>query len=119
MCGTDEDGYFYMVDRKKDMITRGRLNVCPREIEEVIYEHPAVAEAARRRHDSIGGCAGAAVALKYGARADPHELKAFVTQQRAAHEYARTVWFLDALPAGPAGKNPRRENTIPPFETSE
>ena len=62
----DEDGYFYIVDRTKDMIIRGGYNVYPREIEEVLYEHPAVAEAAviGIPHDSLGEEVGAAVALK-------------------------------------------------------
>ena len=65
----DEDGYFYIVDRTKDMIIRGGYNVYPREIEEVLYEHPAVAEAAviGIPHDSLGEEVGAAVALKKGA----------------------------------------------------
>ena len=64
----DEDGYFYIVDRKKDMIIRGGLNVYPREIEEVLYEHPAVVEAAvvGIPHDSLGEDIGAAVALRAG-----------------------------------------------------
>ena len=67
----DEDGYFYIVDRTKDLIIRGGYNVYPREIEEVLYEHPAVAEAAviGVPHDSLGEEVGAAVALKEGAQA--------------------------------------------------
>ena len=69
----DEDGYFYIVDRTKDMIIRGGYNVYPREIEEVLYEHPAVAEAAviGIPHDSLGEEVGAAVALKKGATVTP------------------------------------------------
>ena len=69
----DEDGYFYIVDRTKDMIIRGGYNVYPREIEEVLYEHPAVAEAAviGIPHDSLGEEVGAAVALKKGRRGRP------------------------------------------------
>ena len=59
MAKVDEDGYFFIVDRKKDMIIRGGYNVYPREIEEVLYEHPAVAEVRggrrARRHDGRGG----------------------------------------------------------------
>ena len=66
MAKVDEDGYFFIVDRKKDLIIRGGYNVYPREIEEVLYEHPAVREAAvvGVPHDELGEEVGAAVALK-------------------------------------------------------
>ena len=69
LARVDEDGYFFIVDRKKDLIIRGGYNVYPREIEEVLYEHPAVAEAAvvGIPHDDLGEEVGAAVALKPGA----------------------------------------------------
>ena len=69
MATVDEDGYFFIVDRKKDMIIRGGYNVYPREIEEVLYEHPAVSEAAviGVPDDSMGEEVGAAVVLKQGA----------------------------------------------------
>ena len=68
MAKVDEDGYFYIVDRKKDLIIRGGYNVYPRDIEEVLYEHPAVREAAvvGIPHDELGEEVGAAVALKDG-----------------------------------------------------
>ena len=68
MATIDEDGYFFIVDRKKDLIIRGGYNVYPREIEEVIYEHPAVRECAviGVAHDELGEEVGAAVALKDG-----------------------------------------------------
>ena len=74
----DEDGYFFIVDRKKDMIIRGGYNVYPREIEEVLYEHPAVREAAvvGVPHDELGEEVGAAVALKDGEDVDADELQA-------------------------------------------
>jgi long-chain acyl-CoA synthetase len=69
----DQDGYFYIVDRTKDMIIRGGYNVYPREIEEVLYEHPAVAEAAviGIPHDLLGEEVCAAVALKKEESASP------------------------------------------------
>ena len=78
LARVDEDGYFFIVDRKKDLIIRGGYNVYPREIEEVLYEHPAVAEAAvvGIPHDDLGEEVGAAVALKPGATATPEELQA-------------------------------------------
>ena len=64
----DEEGYYFIVDRKKDLIIRGGYNVYPRELEEVLYEHPAVREAAviGVPHESLGEEVGAAVALKEG-----------------------------------------------------
>jgi len=106
----DEDGYFFIVDRKKEMIIRGGYNVYPREIEEALYEHPAVAEAAvvGIPDESLGEEVGAAVALKPGATATPDELRAFVKERVAAYKYPRMVWLVDELPKGPTGKILRR-----------
>ena len=113
----DEDGYFFIVDRKKDVIIRGGMNVYPREVEEVLFEHPAVAEAAvvGIAHDSMGEEIGAAVALKPGATATPEELSAFVKTRLAAYKYPRRVWIVDALPKGPTGKILRR-SVEPPVD---
>src|SRR5205085_7762194 len=93
MASVDEDGYFFIVDRKKDMIIRGGFNVYPREIEEVLYEHPAVAEAAvvGIPHDSLGEEVGAAVALKAGQDVSTDELRDYVKQRGAAYKYPRVV----------------------------
>jgi long-chain acyl-CoA synthetase len=111
----DSDGYFYIVDRKKDLIIRGGYNVYPREIEEVLYEHPAVAEVAvvGIPHESLGEEVGAAVALADGEAATAKELQAFVKERVAAYKYPRHIWFVDALPKGPTGKILRRNITIP------
>src|SRR6266702_2730191 len=111
LARVDSGGYFYIVDRKKDLIIRGGYNVYPREIEEVLYEHPAVAEAAvvGMPHDELGEEVGAAVALKPGATATPEELRAFVKERVAAYKYPRQVWLEDELPKGPTGKILRRE----------
>jgi long-chain acyl-CoA synthetase len=116
MARADEDGYLYIVDRKKDLIIRGGYNVYPREVEEVLYEHPAVAEAAvvGIPHDSLGEEIGAAVVLKPGADVSPADLSAYVKSRLAAYKYPRRVWLLDSLPKGPTGKILRREVTIPP-----
>jgi long-chain acyl-CoA synthetase len=108
---TDEDGYFYVVDRKKELIIRGGYNVYPREVEEVLYEHPAVREAAvvGMPHDEYGEEVGAAVVLKDGASATPEELRDFVKEQVAAYKYPRRVWLVDDLPKGPTGKILKRE----------
>ena len=116
----DEDGYFYIVDRTKDMIIRGGYNVYPREIEEVLYEHPAVAEAAviGIPHDSLGEEVGAAVALKKDAEATPEELRDYVKARVAAYKYPRQVWLVDALPKGPTGKVQKRDITVPTSEST-
>jgi long-chain acyl-CoA synthetase len=107
----DEDGYFYIVDRKKDLIIRGGYNVYPREVEEVLYEHPAVAEAAvvGVPHAEWGEEIAAAVALKPGASATPEELIAFVKERLAAYKYPRQLWIVDSLPKTATGKILRRE----------
>lgn len=112
---TDEDGFFYVVDRKKDLIIRGGYNVYPREIEEVLYEHPAVLEAAviGIPHETLGEEVGAAVVLKPGTSATPDELQAFVKPNVAAYKYPRLVWLLDELPKGPTGKILKREIKAP------
>jgi long-chain acyl-CoA synthetase len=115
MAKVDEDGYFFIVDRKKELIIRGGYNVYPREVEEVLYEHPAVREAAvvGVPHAELGEEVGAAIALKEGADADPEEIKAFVKEQVAAYKYPRKVWLVDDLPKGPTGKILKREISPP------
>jgi long-chain acyl-CoA synthetase len=106
----DDDGFYYIVDRKKDLIIRGGFNVYPREVEEVLYEHPAVLEAAviGLPHESLGEEIGAAVALREGHSASPEELQQFVKARLAAYKYPRKVWLVDSLPKGPTGKIMRR-----------
>jgi long-chain acyl-CoA synthetase len=113
----DADGFYVIVDRKKDMIIRGGYNVYPREVEEALYEHPAVAEAAvvGIKHQSLGEEVGAAVAVKPGASVDADELREFVKARVAAYKYARHIWFVPELPKGPSGKILRRE-VVPPAE---
>ena len=112
----DSDGYFSIVDRKKDMIIRGGLNVYPREVEEVLYEHPAVAEAAviGVPDEMFGEEVAAVVTLKPGASASPGELRDYVKGQLAAYKYPRLVWVVAELPHGDTGKILKRAITIPP-----
>ncbi|MDP7703514.1 MULTISPECIES: long-chain fatty acid--CoA ligase [unclassified Mycobacterium] len=114
----DDDGCYYIVDRIKDLIIRGGYNVYPREIEEVLYEHPAVAEAAviGLPHDSLGEEVGAAVALKEGATVTAEQLRDHVKERVAAYKYPRVVWLVDELPKGPTGKVQKRDITIPTTE---
>ena len=102
----DEDGCYFIVDRKKELIIRAGYNVYPREIEEVLYEHPAVREAAviGVPHAELGEEVAAAVALKPGAQATESELRDFVKANIAAYKYPRHVWLVDELPKGPTGK---------------
>jgi long-chain acyl-CoA synthetase len=107
----DDEGYYFIVDRKKDMVIRGGYNVYPREIEEVLYGHPAIAEAAviGIPHDKLGEEVKAVVALKPGQSADADALIAYCKEHLAAYKYPRVVEIIDALPKGPTGKILKRE----------
>jgi long-chain acyl-CoA synthetase len=111
MAKVDEEGYFYIVDRKKDLIIRGGYNVYPREVEEVLYEHPKIREAAviGVPHEQWGEEIGAAIVPHEGEQLAPEEVSAFVKERIAAYKYPRLVWFIDELPKGPTGKILKRE----------
>jgi long-chain acyl-CoA synthetase len=107
----DEDGYLFIVDRKKDMLIRGGYNVYPREVEEVLFAHPAVAEAAviGRPDPELGEEVVAFVVPKPGAEADPDEIIAYCRDRLAAYKYPREVRIVADLPKGPTGKILKRE----------
>jgi long-chain acyl-CoA synthetase len=111
----DAEGYYSIVDRKKDMIIRGGLNVYPREVEEVLYEHPAVAEAAviGVTDALLGEEVAAVVTLKPGAAVSPEELREHVKGQLAAYKYPRYVWIAGELPHGDTGKILKRAIVVP------
>jgi long-chain acyl-CoA synthetase len=115
MAKVDDDGYYFIVDRKKELIIRGGYNVYPREVEEVLYEHPAVAEAAviGVPHDDLGEEVGAAVVLKSGEELDADALREYCKENVAAYKYPRRIWFPDELPKGPTGKILKREIEAP------
>jgi long-chain acyl-CoA synthetase len=115
MARRDEEGYYYIVDRAKDMIIRGGYNVYPREIEEVLYEHPAVGSAAVLGvpHSTHGEEVAAAIVLKDEASATEDEIRDFVKERVAAYKYPRRIWFTDSLPMGATGKILKREIKIP------
>lgn len=106
----DERGWFYLVDRSKDMIVASGFKVWPREVEEVLYQHPAVREAAvvgipdAYRGETIK----AVISLKPGAQVTPDELRAFARERMAAYKYPRVVEIMDELPKTPSGKIMRR-----------
>jgi long-chain acyl-CoA synthetase len=106
----DEDGFYFIVDRKKDMINRSGYNVYPREVEEIMYTHPAVAEAAvfGVPDEMCGEEIAALVTLKEGAAATAEELRDFVKEQIAAYKYPRIIRF-GPIPKGPTGKILKRE----------
>jgi long-chain acyl-CoA synthetase len=107
----DEKGYIYLVDRKKDMIVSGGENVFSREVEDILYRHPAVQEAAvigvpdpkwvERVH--------AVVVLKEGAQVTADELIAFCKKHIAGYKAPKSVAFVDSLPKNPTGKIMKRE----------
>jgi long-chain acyl-CoA synthetase len=115
LARVDDDGYYSIVDRKKEMIIRGGYNVYPREIEEALYEHPAVAEVAciGIAHPQLGEEVAAAVALKPDATAEVDELREFAKARVAAYKYPRHLWLVDSLPKGPTGKILRRAVEVP------
>jgi len=115
MAKVDEDGYFFIVDRKKDLIIRGGYNVYPREVEEVLYEHPAVLEAAvvGIPHEQLGEEVAAAVVARPGETIDPDALRAWIREQVAPYKYPRHVVVVDELPKGPTGKILKREIVVP------
>jgi long-chain acyl-CoA synthetase len=102
----DEHGAYRIVDRKKDLIIRGGYNVYPREVEEVLHRHPAVAQAAvvGVPHPRYGEEVKAVVVLKPGASASPEALTAWARQHLAAYKRPRIVELRDCLPTGPTGK---------------
>jgi long-chain acyl-CoA synthetase len=115
MGKVDEDGYFSIVDRKKELIIRGGYNVYPREVEEVLYEHPAVLEAAviGVPDDKMGEEVGAAVVLKEGEDVSEDELREYVKSEVASYKYPRKIWFEDELPKGPTGKILKKDIEMP------
>jgi long-chain acyl-CoA synthetase len=106
----DERGWFYLVDRSKDMIVASGFKVWPREVEEVLYEHPAVREAAvvgvpdPYRGETIK----AVISLKAGHAVTPDEIRAFARERMAAYKYPRVIEIMDDLPKTTSGKIMRR-----------
>ena len=102
----DEDGFYFIVDRAKDLVIRGGYNVYPREIEEVLYAHPAILEAAviGKPDQRLGEEVVAVVALRPGESATAEEIIGYTRERLAAYKYPREIRFMAELPKGPSGK---------------
>ena len=107
----DEDGFIYITDRKKDMIIYKGYNVYPREIEDVIFAHPAIEQCAvvGKPDMDVGEAPVAFVQLKKGVEATAEEVIEHTNSQVAAYKKIREVRFLDAIPVSPAGKVLKRD----------
>jgi long-chain acyl-CoA synthetase len=117
----DERGWFYLVGRSKDMIVASGFKVWPREVEEVLYLHPAVREAAvvGVPDPYRGETVKAVISLKHGHSVTPEEIMAFAKGQMAAYKYPRTVEIIDDLPKTPSGKILRRLLVTPSADEAE
>jgi long-chain acyl-CoA synthetase len=106
----DEEGYVTIVDRKKDLVLRGGMNVYPREVEDVLMLHPAVSLAAvvGVPDDRLGEEVKAFIVLKPGVAVTAEQLIEWSKEQLAAFKYPRSIEFRDALPVGPTGKVVKR-----------
>ncbi|MGH3235758.1 MAG: class I adenylate-forming enzyme family protein, partial [Streptosporangiaceae bacterium] len=106
----DADGYLYVVDRKKDLILRGGFNVFPRDIEDVLIAHPAVAQAGvvGRPDQRLGEEVVAFVSLRPGAEAAVSELTAHAKRHLAANKYPREITIVPAVPLTSVGKLDRK-----------
>jgi long-chain acyl-CoA synthetase len=107
----DEDGYLYIVDRAKDLIIRGGYNVYPREVEEVLYEHPDIVEVAviGVPDDHYGEEVAAVIASAPGAVIDPDALRTWAKERLSAYKVPHLVRCVDALPKGATGKILKRD----------
>jgi long-chain acyl-CoA synthetase len=106
----DQDGFFQVIERKKEMIVAGRYNIYPRDVEEVLYEHPKVLEAAVAGVPRDEGQADvkAFVVLRRGESATPEEIIQFLRERLSAYKLPSAVEFRDALPRSAVGKVLRR-----------
>jgi long-chain acyl-CoA synthetase len=107
----DADGFFHIIDRKSDMVIRGGENIYPREIDELLYKHPAVAEAAAFGVPDplYGEDVAAFVVLKEGRAANGEEIADYCREHLADFKCPKTVRVVTSLPKGPTGKVLKRE----------
>jgi len=102
----DEDGFYFIVDRAKDLVIRGGYNVYPREIEEVLYAHPDIVEAAviGKPDERLGEEVVAVVSVRPGCGLRAEDVIAYCRERLAAYKYPREIRFMGELPKGPSGK---------------
>jgi long-chain acyl-CoA synthetase len=107
----DADGFLFIVERKKDLIIRGGFNIYPREVEEALYAHPHVAEAAvvGMKDPLMGEDVVAFVVVKDGRRVSGEEIAAFCETRLARFKCPKQIRFVDSLPKSPIGKILRKE----------
>jgi long-chain acyl-CoA synthetase len=110
MGRVDEDGYLWVVDRKKDLIIRGGFNVYPRDVEDALTEHPAVSLAGvvGKPDETYGEEVVAFVQLQPGAEATPDDLVEFGKQRVGKYKYPREVHIIPGIPLTPVGKIDRK-----------
>ena len=111
MARMDEDGYLYIVERKKDLIIRGGFNIYPRDIEEILYQHPAVKDAvAIGLPDPVmGEEVKVYVVLKVDNTVTAEELLHYCQNQLAKYKWPKFIKFVESLPRNPMGKILRKE----------
>jgi len=102
----DEDGYLEITGRLKEIINRGGEKISPREVDEILLDHPAVAQAVTFAipHDKLGEEVAAAIVLSEGAAATDREIRAFAAERLVDFKVPRTVVFVAEIPKGPTGK---------------
>jgi long-chain acyl-CoA synthetase len=107
----DEDGYLYIIDRKKDMIIAGGYNIYPRDVEEVLYQHPSVLEAAvvGAPDEYRGETVKAFIVTRPGHQLSAEEVVQFCRKNLAAYKVPRIIEFRESLPKSAVGKILRRE----------
>jgi acyl-CoA synthetase (AMP-forming)/AMP-acid ligase II len=117
----DDDGFLYIVDRKKDLVVSGGFNVFPRQVEDALATHAAVAQSAviGVPHEKWGEAVHAVVVLKPGAAATDAELIAHVKATRGSVAAPKTLVFVDSLPVNPAGKVDKKSLRAPFWEGRE
>lgn len=110
LARSDAEGYYWFVGRKKDIIIRGASNISPLEVEEILYQHPAVKEAAvfGIPDPTLGEVVRACVAVRSGQSATAEELRAFLRERLAVYKVPETITFLSELPKGLTGKISRK-----------
>lgn len=102
----DEDGFFFIVDRKKEMIIRGGMNIYPREVEEVMMKHPDISMVAvvGIADEKLGEEVKAFVVKKNGSDISEEEIKNWTKEKLASYKYPRSIEFLNQLPINASGK---------------